>query len=161
MKKIFLLFLTIITVSCSRVDVEPIVLTEESFSVKLDSTGFFGSNNIQAQINQNFTFLKIESRLRDVVFRLKIGSEEEGAPILTEGVYSINEDGELVANIEYINGAQESSTEAGFFRQIEITSIDIDSGIVYGRFSGILSSSGNNIYLNEGQFTGVFFSVEQ
>ena len=68
--------------------------------------------------------------------------------------------GELVANIRYINGTQEISTEIGFFREIEITSIDLDSGIVYGRFSGILANPENNIYLNEGQFTGVFFSVE-
>lgn len=162
MKKLFLLLVTTVILSCSSTDVEPIVLTEESFSVELSNMGLFGTTNITAEANSDRTFLKIRAVLRNQRFIVEIGSESPDTPVLSEGFYSVNADGELVARLIYQNDLEEARTELGFFRSIEITSIDFESGIVSGTFLGLLSKENNDtIEATNGNFIGVFFSIEE
>ena len=158
MRKILIATIFLAFFSCSSNERETIVLTEESFSVEQNTTGLFASDNIIAEINENLTFLRMTAIRGTTSFTLEIGSHDANAPVLTEGIYSFNEHGEFTANIIRNVDGEIAHTEAGFFRQIEITSIDLDSGIIYGGFSGILSG---NIQLSDGKFIGVFFSVEE
>lgn len=161
MKKLFLLLLTVVTISCSSSDVETIVLTEESFAVELSDVGFFGTNNITAEVNDNHTFLRVRAVLRERAFVLEVGSESAEAPVLSTGIYSVNAEGELVAHLSFENDSEESKTESGLFRSIEITQIDLESGIVSGLFSGFLSDENDQtIEATNGKFIGVFFSQE-
>jgi hypothetical protein len=162
MKKLLLLLLISITISCSSSDVEPIILTEESFAVELSDVGFFGTNNITAQANASRTFLRVQAVYREQSFVLEIGNSSPNAPVLSVGTYSVNAHGELVARMFYQDGEEMSRTESGLFRSVEITQIDLDSGIVSGIFSGFLSDENNQILeATNGQFIGVFFSIEE
>ena len=81
---------------------------------------------------------------------------------MNAGFYSVNAQGELVAKLKYQHATGEVRTEAGLFRSIEITSIDLESGIVSGNFSGLLTDASNEIIeATDGQFIGVFFSIEE
>jgi hypothetical protein len=148
--------------SCSSTDVEPIILTEEAFSVELSEVGFFGTNSITAEVNTERTFLRIRAVYREQAFELEIGSQSINAPILSEGIYGVNASGELIAQMIYQDGDQEIRTKSGSFRSVEITQIDFESGIVSGIFSGFLSGENNHtIAATNGSFIGVFFTAEQ
>ena len=70
MKKILLFLFVVSFLSCSTNELDPIVITVETFHVKVNSDISFGAHDIDAEINENQTFMTVYGAMNDANFTL-------------------------------------------------------------------------------------------